>query len=107
MAWAYLFLAAIFEIAMGVSLKLNEGWTRLMPSVATVVFGLTSLFLLALSLRSLPVGTAYAVWTGTGAVGIVLIGIWFFQEPANLHRLFFVALTFVGIMGLRFTGGEA
>lgn len=106
MAWTYLFLAAIFEIAMGVSLKLNEGWTRPIPSVATVVFGLISLYLLALSLRSLPVGTAYAIWTGTGAVGIVLIGIWFFHEPATLQRLFFVAVTFVGIMGLRFSGGE-
>jgi len=107
MAWAYLFLAATFEVVMGLSLKLNQGWTRPVPSVIAVLSGLTSIYLLALSMRSLPVGTAYAIWTGTGAVGLVVIGIWFFNEPGNPMRLLFLALTFIGIMGLRFTGGDA
>lgn len=106
MAWGYLFLAAVFEIGMAIALKLNEGWTRLVPSVLAVLCGLISIYLLALSMRTLPVGTAYAVWTGTGAVGIATLGILFFHEAASFLRIFFLVLTFVGIMGLRFASTE-
>lgn len=103
MAWLYLFLAALCEIAMGSSLKMNEGWTRPLPSIAAVSSGLLSIYLLALSLRTLPMGMAYAVWTGTGAVGLVAIGIFCFHETASPTRLIFVSLTFVGLIGLRFS----
>lgn len=103
MAWFYLFLAALCEIAMGTSLKMNEGWTRVLPSIAAVASGLMSIYLLALSLRTLPVGMAYAAWTGTGAIGLVLVGIFYFQETANPVRLVFVAMTFIGLIGLRFS----
>lgn len=106
MAWVYLFLAAAFEIAMGVSLKLNEGWTKPVPSVAAVVCGLISIYLLAMSMKTLPVGTAYAIWTGTGAVGLVTIGILFFHDAVSPLRLTFLAITFVGLVGLRFASGE-
>lgn len=106
MAWGYLFLAAAFEIAMGVSLKLNAGWTKPVPSVAAVVCGLISIYLLAMSMKSLPIGTAYAIWTGTGAVGLVMIGILYFQDAVNPMRLLFLAITFVGLIGLRFASGE-
>ncbi|MFJ3046066.1 DMT family transporter [Herbaspirillum chlorophenolicum] len=103
MAWIYLFLAALCEIAMGTSLKMNEGWTRPLPSIAAIASGLMSIYLLALSLRTLPMGMAYAIWTGTGAVGLVLIGIVYFQETASPARLIFVSVTFIGLIGLRFS----
>lgn len=103
MAWLYLFLAALCEIAMGMALKLNAGWTRPLPGIAAVAAALMSIYLLALSLRTLPLGMAYAIWTGTGALGLVLAGILLFQETASTARLFFIALTFIGIIGLRFS----
>ena len=106
MAWFYLFLAAAFEIAMGISLKLNAGWTKLFPSVTAVVCGLISIYLLAMSMKTLPVGTAYAIWTGTGAVGLVTIGVLYFHDAASPLRLFFLCVTFVGLVGLRFASGE-
>lgn len=101
MAWAYLFLAAALEVAMGLSLKLNAGWTRLGPSVVAVLAALGSIYLLALALRSLPVGTAYAIWTGTGTVGLAAIAMVLFNEDASWARIFFLGLTIAGITGLR------
>ncbi len=103
MAWTYLFFAVALEIVMGLSLKLNAGWTRLTPSVLAVAAGLGSIYLLALALRSLPVGTAYAIWTGSGTIGLVIIGMVVLHEDANWTRIFFLGLALAGIVGLRFS----
>src|SRR5262245_6494335 len=101
MAWVYLFLAGLFEIGWAVGLKYSQGFTRFWPSAATVVSMAISLILLGVSLRSLPLGTAYAVWTGIGAAGTVLLGIMLFGESANAARLGCVALIVAGIAGLK------
>jgi quaternary ammonium compound-resistance protein SugE len=106
MAWILLFLAGCSEIVFALSLKLNEGFTRLWPSVVTCFSGLGSFYLLMLALKSLPIGTAYAVWTGMGAVGVALIGIFWFKESADWMRLLSVALIVFGIVGLRLTHVE-
>jgi quaternary ammonium compound-resistance protein SugE len=101
MAWVYLFLAGLFEIGWAVGLKFSNGFTRFWPSAATVVSMALSLALLGLALRSLPLGTAYAVWTGVGTVGAVLLGVFLFAEPADARRLACVGLIVVGIVGLK------
>ena len=103
MAWTFLFLAAALEIVMGLSLKLNAGWTKLGPSIVAVMAGLGSIYLLALALRSLPVGMAYAIWTGIGTFGLVLVGVLVFHDAMNWIRACFLGLTFIGIIGLRFS----
>ena len=97
MSWFYLFLAGLFEIAWAVGLKQTQGWSRLWPSLVTIALMIISFVFLSLSLRSLPIGTAYAVWTGIGAVGTVLVGIFFFGEPRTAMRIFFIALIVIGI----------
>ena len=101
MAWALLFLAGLFEIGWAIGLKYTEGFTRLWPSVWTGSAMVVSVVLLALAVRTLPIGTAYAVWTGIGAVGTVILGIVLFAEPATALRLFCVALIVGGIVGLK------
>jgi quaternary ammonium compound-resistance protein SugE len=93
----------LFEIGWVVGLKYTQGSTRLWPSVATVVAMVASLALLGVALRTLPLGTAYAVWTGIGAVGTVVLGIALFGEPATVGRLFCVGLILAGIVGLKLT----
>ena len=102
MTWLILFIAGLFEIAWAIGLKYSEGFTRLWPSVFTVVAMITSMGLLAYSVRNLPVGTAYAVWTGIGAVGTAILGIILFNESRDFIRLFFILLIISGIIGLRF-----
>jgi len=101
MAWAYLFLAGLLEIAWAVGLKYTNGFTRLMPSILTIASMALSLGLLGLALRQLPIGTAYAAWTGIGAVGTAALGIYLFDEPATTLRLGCIALIVTGIVGLR------
>lgn len=103
MAWTYLVLAGLFEIVWAIGLKYTDGFTRLWPSVGTLAAMVLSIVLLAASVRSLPIGTAYAVWTGIGAVGTVMLGIALFGEPATLPRLTCVALIVFGIIGLKLT----
>ncbi len=103
MAWIYLLLAGLFEIVWAIGLKYTVGFTRLWPSVGTLAAMAVSIALLAASVRSLPIGTAYAIWTGIGAVGTVALGIALFGEPATLPRLACVALIVVGIIGLKLT----
>jgi quaternary ammonium compound-resistance protein SugE len=91
----------LFEVAWAIGLKYTEGFTRLGPSVATVAAMIASVVLLAIAMRSLPVGTAYAVWTGIGAVGTVLLGIVLFAEPATAARLVCIGLILAGIVGLK------
>jgi quaternary ammonium compound-resistance protein SugE len=101
MTWAVLFVAGLLEIGWAVGLKYADGFTRLWPSVATVVSLLGSMGLLAVALRTLPLGTAYAVWTGIGTVGTAVLGIVLFREPATAMRLTCIALIVAGIVGLR------
>lgn len=101
-AWAILVVAGLFETGWAVGLKYSAGFTRLWPSVATAIMIVCSMGLLGLAVRNLPLGTAYAVWTGIGAVGTVLLGIALFGESAAFARLFCVGLIVVGIVGLKF-----
>lgn len=104
MPWAILFVAGLCEIGWAVGLKYTEGFTRLWPTVFTGVSLVASMGLLGLAVKSLPLGTAYAVWTGIGAVGTVILGIVLFKEPATAMRLVCVGLIVSGILGLRFFG---
>ncbi|MBV9517055.1 MAG: quaternary ammonium compound efflux SMR transporter SugE [Hyphomicrobiales bacterium] len=101
MAWAYLLIAGLFEVSWAVALKYTEGFTRLVPSLVTIIGMALSLGFLGLALKSLPIGTAYAVWTGIGAVGTVALGIYLFGEPATAARLACIGLIIAGIAGLR------
>jgi quaternary ammonium compound-resistance protein SugE len=100
-AWIILFLAGLFEIAWAVGLKYSDGFTRLWPSVGTIVAMLISMVLLAIAMRTLPVGTAYSVWVGIGAVGTVILGIVLWNEPANAARMISVAFIIAGVVGLK------
>src|SRR5262245_63690100 len=101
MAWIYLLIAGLFEVAWAIGLKYTEAFTRLIPSLWTVASMVVSFVFLSLALKTLPVGTAYAVWTGIGAVGTVALGIIVFAEPATAFRLGSVALILAGIAGLK------
>ena len=101
MAWAFLLLAGLFEVGWAVGLKQTAGFTRLVPSVLTLGSMVFSIGLLGLALRTLPLGTAYAVWTGIGTVGTVMVGMLLYGEPATVIRLGCVALIMTGIIGLK------
>ena len=103
MAWILLIVAGLLEVGWAIGLKYTEGFTRFWPSVATAVAMVASVVLLGWAMRTLPVGTAYAVWTGIGAVGTVALGIALFGEPASASRLVCVALILAGIVGLKLT----
>jgi quaternary ammonium compound-resistance protein SugE len=105
MAWLVLVIAGLFEVGWAIGLKYTEGFTRLWPSVGTVVAMVISVVLLGWAMRTLPVGTAYAVWTGIGAIGTVALGIVLFGEPATVARLVCVGLILAGIVGLKITHG--
>ena len=101
MAWVVLVVAGLFEVVWAIGLKYTDGFTRLWPSVATVVAMVASVVLLAWAMKTLPVGTAYAVWTGIGTVGTALLGILLLGEPATALRLACIALIVCGIVGLK------
>jgi quaternary ammonium compound-resistance protein SugE len=103
MAWIVLFVAGLLEIAWAVGLKYTEGFTRLWPSVATGVAVVGSMGLLGVAIRTLPLGTAYAIWTGIGTVGTAVLGIVLFREPASAIRLVCMTLIVTGIVGLKLT----
>lgn len=103
MPWLMLLVAGLFEVGWAIGLKYTEGFTRFWPSVGTLVAMVASVGLLGLALRTLPVGTAYAVWTGIGAVGTVVFGILLLGEPATVARLVCVGLIVAGIVGLKLT----
>jgi quaternary ammonium compound-resistance protein SugE len=106
MPWLHLIIAGLLEVAWAVGLKQTEGWTRLWPSVITALLMIASFFFLSLALRSLPLGTAYAIWTGIGAVGTALIGIFIFGEPRTAARLVCIVLIVAGIVGLKLTSSS-
>lgn len=101
MSWTLLLLAGLFEVAWAIGLKYTQGFTRPLPTLLTLAAMAVSVLLLAQAVRHLPLGTAYAVWTGIGAVGTVLLGIVLFNEPASATRLLCVGLIIAGIMGLK------
>jgi quaternary ammonium compound-resistance protein SugE len=101
MAWVILVVAGLFEIGWAIGLKYTEGFTRPWPVIWTVLAMIISLGLLGIAMKSLPVGTAYSVWVGVGAVGTVILGIVLLGEPANAARLVSVALILAGIIGLK------
>lgn len=105
MAWLILFVAGLFEVAWAIGLKYSDGFTKLWPSIFTIISIIISMGLLAYSLKYLPVGTAYAVWTGIGAVGTAILGIVLFEESKEFIRIFFISLIVVGIVGLRIFSG--
>ncbi len=101
MAWVILIIAGLFEVGWAIGLKYTEGFTRLWPTMGTVLAMILSLWLLSIAMKSLPLGTAYSVWVGVGAVGTVILGIVLLDEPANPARLISVALIISGIVGLK------
>ncbi|MFP3025943.1 MAG: multidrug efflux SMR transporter [Wolbachia sp.] len=101
MAWVYLLLAGLVEIIWTTALKYSNGFTRVIPVVIILVSGSMSLYWLSLAMKSIPLGTSYAVWTGIGSIGAAIIGIMFFNDPVNLGRLFSLALVVLGIIGLK------
>ena len=103
MAWIFLFAAGLFEILWALGLKLSEGFTRPIPAIGTIAAIALSMGFMAVSLKTIPMGTAYAVWTGIGAVGTALLGMILFGEPRAALRIFCIALIIAGITGLKLT----
>jgi len=101
-AWIFLLLAALFEVGWAIGLKYTDGFTRLWPTVATVFGLVASILLLAQAARTIPIGTAYAVWTGIGAAGTVLCGVIFLNDPATAGRFVCIGLILLGVVGLKF-----
>lgn len=101
MHWFYLLIAGLFEISGAVGLKFSHGFTKITPSVITVICMVLSFYFLALALKNLPLGTAYAIWTGIGTIGTVIFGILFFKEPVSAVRLVCIMLIISGITGLK------
>lgn len=106
MAWLVLIAAAGFEIAFALSLKPSDGFSRFWPTAGVLVFGVISVVLLSKTLDRLPVGTAYAVWTGLGSLGVVTLGVLLFGEQLSFPRLACITLILIGVVGLRLTGSE-
>lgn len=105
-AWLLLVAAGVFEVVWAVSLKYTNGFTRLGPSLVTIAGMAVSFWLLSQALRSFPVGTAYAVWTGIGAAGTALVGMWLLGEPKDVGRLVSLGFIVLGIVGLRLSSGR-
>lgn len=101
MSWIYLFIAGLFEIGWAIGLKYTEGFTKLWPSVITIIGMVLSFYFLSTAVKSIPIGTAYAIWTGIGAVGTAILGVILFGESKEVIRLFFILLIIVGIIGLK------
>ncbi len=107
MSWFYLFIAGFFEVGWAIGIKYTHGWTKLLPSILTIVAMILSFYFLSLALKNLPMGTAYAVWTGIGTVGTVIFGIIYFKEPADLLRILCIVLIVTGIAGLKLLSERA
>ncbi|MBO5255566.1 MAG: multidrug efflux SMR transporter [Opitutales bacterium] len=106
MSWVYLFLAGVLEVAWVVALKMSDGFTKIVPSAVMVVTIVSSFVLLNLAIRSLPMGVAYAIWTGMGAAGAVIMGIILFKEPCTFWHLFFLSMIIIGLIGIKFVSPE-
>lgn len=101
MAWIYLLVAGLFECAWAIGLKYTDGFTKLLPSVFTLVSMAISVYLLSISMKSIPIGTAYAIWTGIGAVGVSILGMFLLNEPKDILRILCLVLIVSGIIGLK------
>lgn len=106
MNWIYLIIAGLLEIGWAIGLKYTEGWTKIVPSVLTGLMMLTSFYFLSMALKSLPIGTAYAVWTGIGTVGAAILGMIIFNEPRDFTRILCILLIIGGIAGLKLTSPQ-
>lgn len=106
MKWIFLLVAGGFEVLWALGLKYSLGFTRLIPSVITILGMIASFYFLALALKSLPLGTSYAIWTGIGTVGTLILGIYLFKEPMNLTRVIFIGFILIGIIGLKLTSSD-
>lgn len=100
-AWLLILVSGLLEIAFSVSMKLSDGYTKLIPSVISIGAAILSVWLMGLTLKAIPVGTAYAVWAGIGAAGTAVVGMLFFQEPATIGRISCIGLVVAGIVGLQ------
>ncbi len=105
-AWILLFVAALFEVAWAGTMKLTEGFTKLMPSILNLACMACSVILIENVVKVLPVGTAYAIWTGIGAVGAVIIGVLIYHEPVSVLRMLFLLMIIIGIVGLNITSNS-
>ncbi|MEJ2104106.1 MAG: quaternary ammonium compound efflux SMR transporter SugE [Ignavibacteriaceae bacterium] len=101
MSWIYLFIAGLFEIAWAIGLKYTEGFTNLLPSALTIIGMILSFYFLSAAVKTIPIGTAYGIWTGIGAVGTAILGIILFDESKDFIRVFFILLIVIGIIGLK------
>jgi quaternary ammonium compound-resistance protein SugE len=106
MNWIYLIIAGMLEIGWAIGLKYTEGWSKLYPSLITVVLMIASFQFLSMALKTLPIGTAYAIWTGIGAVGTAILGMFIFNEPRDLTRILCILLIVAGIVGLKLTSAQ-
>ena len=106
MAWIYLIIAGLLEIAWAIGLKYTEGWTKLYPSVVTAAAMMASFYFLSVAVKTLPIGTAYAVWTGIGTVGAAILGILIFGETREVSKIACIVLIVAGIMGLKLTSAN-
>ena len=106
MNWIYLAIAGVLEVAWAIGLKYTEGWTRLVPSLITGVLMIASFYFLSVAVRTLPIGTAYAVWTGIGTVGAAILGMILFDEPRDVVRILCIMLIIAGIAGLKITSSN-
>lgn len=107
MAWFSLFIAGLFEVGWAIGLKYTDGFSKLWPSLWTAAAMIVSLIFLEYALRTLPVGTAYAVWVGIGAVGTAIMGMWLFNEPRDIARIVCLMLIVAGVIGLKFVTTSA
>ena len=103
MNWVFLGIAGLLEIAWAIGLKYTEGWSKLVPSLITAALMIASFYFLSLAVKTLPIGTAYAVWTGIGTVGAAILGMFLFDEPRDTVRLLCIVLIIAGIAGLKLT----
>ena len=106
MNWIYLGIAGLLEIAWAIGLKYTEGWTKLVPSIVTAILMIASFYFLSLAVKTLPIGTAYAVWTGIGTVGAAILGMFLFDEPRDAVRVICILLIIAGIAGLKITSSS-
>lgn len=107
MPWVYLLIAGLLEVCWSIGLKYTEGFSKPIPSVLTAAAIIGSMWLLSIAARSLPIGTAYAVWVGIGATGAAILGIVLFKEPLSLARALFLAMMIIAIIGLKMTAGPS
>ncbi|HIY03787.1 MAG TPA: multidrug efflux SMR transporter [Candidatus Anaerotignum merdipullorum] len=103
MPWLYLCIAGVFEVVWATMMKFSHGFSKPIPTVCTIIGMIISFYFLSAATKTLPLGTAYAIWTGIGAIGTVLVGIILFQEPLHVTRILFLLLILVGILGLKLT----